>query len=149
MLWRQGIILVCLWYSKCLVLRTLSFPLLLRFLPLLKCRLVHPPIQIKYNFSIFLQVKLWRGGRSLGNIAERENWSSLLNLFLRDAGCSFVLGRVWEDIVYQVMKMCIIYTVYIIQQSSWPSKDHKLYSINIIFDPMLFLFLNVFLTAEK
>ena len=45
--------------------------------------------------------------------------------------------------------MCIIYTVYIIQQSSWPSKDHKFYSINIIFDPMLFLFLNVFLTAEK
>ena len=149
MLWRQGIILVCLWYSKCLVLRTLSFPLLFKFLPLLKCRLVHPPIQIKYNFSIFLQVKLWRGGRSLGNITEREKWSSLLNSFLRDVGCIFVLGRVWEDKVYQVMKMCIIYTVYIIQQSSWPSKDHKFYSINIIFDPMLFLFLNVFLTAEK
>ena len=104
--------------------------LLNRFLPLLRSRLDLPPPPPVSQYYSRLNYK----GASLGNIC-REFLERFLPGWISPAENQTIF-KSGEDKTYihGVMKMCCMR---IALQSLWPSEDHKIYKINIIFVPML------------
>ena len=86
----------------------------LEILLLLKCRLVQPttlPFRLNTISQYFSRLNYEGEGASLGNIKEREKSDQVSSTFFQEM--QFCQGRVWDNKLYQVIKVCLqLFTLY-------------------------------------